>query len=105
MTMMSEENLLMRSAVPSRMTSISGAWIIRRNILRRQRNVTVLMAEVSAIDTAKRKLNCVDASTFDFDYLLVAKPLSDTPRYVFKFKDASVLHVVKVQEMAFRHGQ
>ena len=43
-----------------------------RHILRRQRNVTVLMAEVSAIDTAKRKLNCVDGSTFDFDYLLVA---------------------------------
>jgi cell division protease FtsH len=30
------------------------------------------------------------------DYLLVAKPLSDSPRYVFKFKDAPQLHVVKV---------
>src|SRR4051794_36458572 len=30
------------------------------------------------------------------DYLLVAKPLSDAPRYVFKFKDAPQLHVVKV---------
>lgn len=43
-----------------------------RHILRRQRNVTVLMAEVSAIDTASRKLSCADGSTFDFDYLLVA---------------------------------
>jgi cell division protease FtsH len=30
------------------------------------------------------------------DYLLVAKPLSDAPRYVFKFKGAQELHVVKV---------
>ena len=30
------------------------------------------------------------------DYLLVAKPLSDTPRYIYKFKDAPLLHVVKV---------
>jgi cell division protease FtsH len=30
------------------------------------------------------------------DYLLVAKPLSDSPRYVFKFKSEAQLHVVKV---------
>jgi cell division protease FtsH len=30
------------------------------------------------------------------DYLLVAKPLSDAPRYVYKFKDEAQLHVVKV---------
>jgi cell division protease FtsH len=30
------------------------------------------------------------------DFLLVAKPLSESPRYVFKFKDSAVLHVVKV---------
>ncbi|MFA9217640.1 MAG: AAA family ATPase [Sphingomonadaceae bacterium] len=30
------------------------------------------------------------------DYLLVAAPLSDAPRYIFKFKDAPQLHVVKV---------
>lgn len=30
------------------------------------------------------------------DYLLVAKPLSDSPRYIYKFKDAPELHVVKV---------
>lgn len=30
------------------------------------------------------------------DYLLIARPLSDAPRYVFKFKDAPQLHVVKV---------
>lgn len=30
------------------------------------------------------------------DYLLVAKPLSESPRYIFKFKGAAELHVVKV---------
>ena len=30
------------------------------------------------------------------EYLLVAAPLSDAPRYIFKFKDAPQLHVVKV---------
>lgn len=30
------------------------------------------------------------------EYLVVAKPLSEAPRYIYKFKDAPVLHVVKV---------
>jgi cell division protease FtsH len=30
------------------------------------------------------------------DYLLIAMPLSESPRYVYKFKDAPQLHVVKV---------
>lgn len=30
------------------------------------------------------------------EYLLLANPLSDFPRYVFKYKDASTIHVVKV---------
>jgi cell division protease FtsH len=32
----------------------------------------------------------------ELDYLMVAKPLSESPRYVFKFKGAPQLHVVKV---------
>ena len=30
------------------------------------------------------------------DYLMVAKPLSEAPRYIFKYKDSPKLHVVKV---------
>ena len=30
------------------------------------------------------------------DYLLIARPLSDAPRYIYKFKDSAQLHVVKV---------
>ncbi len=44
------------------------------------------IAEITALAGQKDKL----------DYLLVAKPLSDAPRYVYKFKGQAQLHVVKV---------
>jgi cell division protease FtsH len=44
------------------------------------------IAEITQLANQKERL----------DFLLVAKPLSDAPRYVFKFKDAPQLHVVKV---------
>lgn len=46
-------------------------------------------------------------------YLLVARPLSEAPRYVYKFKDAPTVHVVKVpatshlsleREVLLKHG-
>ncbi|WP_198115727.1 AAA family ATPase [Massilia rhizosphaerae] len=44
------------------------------------------ISEITQLATEKDRL----------DYLLVAKPLSDSPRYIFKFKGAPQLHVVKV---------
>jgi cell division protease FtsH len=44
------------------------------------------IAEITALANQKDRL----------DYLLVAKPLSESPRYVFKFKGETALHVVKV---------
>nr|WP_314547406.1 AAA family ATPase [uncultured Massilia sp.] len=44
------------------------------------------IAEITELAANKERL----------DYLLIAKPLSDSPRYVYKFKDAPQLHVVKV---------
>jgi cell division protease FtsH len=44
------------------------------------------ISEITALAADKAKL----------EYLLVAKPLSESPRYVFKFRDAPELHVVKV---------
>jgi cell division protease FtsH len=44
------------------------------------------IAEITQLASQKDRL----------DYLLVAKPLSDAPRYIFKFKGAPELHVVKV---------
>ena len=43
-----------------------------RSILRAQRNVTVLLAGVSAIDRAQRKLVLEDGTSLDYDYLIVA---------------------------------
>ncbi|MFM9434071.1 cell division protease FtsH [Janthinobacterium sp. CG_23.3] len=44
------------------------------------------IAEITALAGQRARL----------EYLLVAKPLSEAPRYIFKFKDAAQLHVVKV---------
>ncbi len=43
-----------------------------RWILRRQRNVRVLLGEVEAIDVTTRRVRLVDGSTVDYDYLIVA---------------------------------
>ncbi len=42
------------------------------------------------------QITALAASKARLEYLLVAKPLSESPRYVFKFKDAPHVHVVKV---------
>lgn len=49
------------------------------------------IAEVTQLATQKDRL----------DYLLVANPLSDSPRYIFKFKGAPELHVVKVPSTSY----
>ncbi len=43
-----------------------------RHILRRQRNVTVLLGDVVDIDCNARRLRCADASETDYDYLILA---------------------------------
>jgi len=43
-----------------------------RHILRRQRNVTVLMAEVAAVDPATRRLHFADGGELGYDWLLLA---------------------------------
>ncbi|MBO9663981.1 NAD(P)/FAD-dependent oxidoreductase [Dokdonella sp.] len=43
-----------------------------RHILRRQRNVTVLMDEAAGIDTAARRVALADGGVIDYDYLVVA---------------------------------
>ncbi|MDY0978389.1 AAA family ATPase [Massilia sp. CFBP9012] len=44
------------------------------------------IAEITSLAEQKARL----------DYLLIAHPLSEAPRYIYKFKDAANLHVVKV---------
>src|SRR5688572_11877048 len=43
-----------------------------RHILRRQRNVTVLMAEVAAVEADARQLRLADGSVLGYDYLVLA---------------------------------
>lgn len=44
------------------------------------------IGEITALVTQRDKL----------DYLLIARPLADSPRYIYKFKDEATLHVVVV---------
>jgi len=44
------------------------------------------IAEITALASQKARL----------EYLLIAKPLSEAPRYIYKFKDSAALNVVKV---------
>ncbi|WEF31354.1 AAA family ATPase [Pseudoduganella chitinolytica] len=44
------------------------------------------ISEITALVGQREKL----------DYLLIARPLSDAPRYIYKYKDSAQLHVVKV---------
>src|SRR5262245_16316454 len=43
-----------------------------RSILRRARNVDVLLGEVTAIDLAARRVSLADGDALDYDYLIVA---------------------------------
>jgi NADH dehydrogenase len=43
-----------------------------RHILRRQRNATVLLGDVTAIDRDARRLRCADGSELGYNYLIVA---------------------------------
>ena len=47
------------------------AWPIR-HILRRQKNVTVLMAEVTGVDTANKRVQLGAASPVGYDFLIIA---------------------------------
>ncbi|CDG81250.1 AAA family ATPase [Janthinobacterium agaricidamnosum] len=68
--------------------SIAGAMYLSNEVpqdaspLLRSQNI----AEITALAGQEQRL----------EYLVVAKPLSDAPRYIFKFKDEKQLHVVKV---------
>ena len=53
-----------------------------KTLLLRSQNI----AEITALPAQRASL----------EFLLIAKPLSDAPRYIFKFKNAPQLHVVKV---------
>ncbi len=67
----------------------SAAWIIYKPLEIQPANPVVQsqdISEITKLAVNKDKL----------DYLLLAEPLSPFPRYVFKYKNAAQIHVVKV---------
>src|SRR5579884_693506 len=56
------------------MAGLSPAEIAQpiRSVLRHQRNATVLMAEASRVDAARRRLHLTDGSALAWDFLVVA---------------------------------
>ncbi len=71
-----------------------------RHMLRRQRNVTVLMAEVSGIDKARRCVSLADSQVLDYDFLIVAA--GATHSYFGRDEWAAHAPGLKTLEDAFR---
>ena len=82
------KNLYVRIAVALLLASL--AWVaLTRGDVAQDRSPLILSQNIAEItELAGRK--------DQLDYLLVAKPLSESPRYIFKFKGAPELHVIKV---------
>ncbi|MDB5762475.1 MAG: family ATPase [Herminiimonas sp.] len=93
------------------MPSFSKIYQSSKNIY--VRVALILLAALVAIAVAYRPITLQDANTVvqsqdiseitglvanrdRLEYMLLAKPLSDFPRYVFKYKDETRIHVVKV---------
>jgi cell division protease FtsH len=83
------KNVYVRIAVAVLLGICVGLFIYKSNNVPQDQSPVIRsqnIAEITQLAVQKDRL----------DYLLVAKPLSDAPRYVFKFKGAAELHVVKV---------
>jgi cell division protease FtsH len=83
------KNVYVRIAVAVLLGICVGLFIYKSNNVPQDQSPVIRsqnIAEITQLAMQKDRL----------DYLLVAKPLSDAPRYVFKFKGAAELHVVKV---------
>ena len=82
------KNMYVRIGAGLAVAAMIGLFVVRGDVAQ---DTTPLVhsqniAEITSLAARKDQL----------DYLLVARPLSESPRYVFKFKNESALHVVKV---------
>ncbi|NNG23034.1 AAA family ATPase [Telluria aromaticivorans] len=82
------KNLYVRVAIAALLGAIAAVAIWKSNVPQDPSPVvhSQNIAEITELAMKKGRL----------DYLLIARPLSESPRYVYKFKDESALHVVKV---------
>ncbi len=82
------KNLYVRLGVAALLAVVLGLAIVKSDVPQDPSPVVHSqdISQITALAAAKDRL----------DYLLVARPLSESPRYVFKFKGAPEVHVVKV---------
>ncbi|MFC0254397.1 AAA family ATPase [Massilia consociata] len=82
------KNVYVRIAIAALLGVIAAVAIWKSNVPQNTSPVvhSQNIAEITELAAQKNRL----------EYLLIAKPLSESPRYVYKFKDAPALHVVKV---------
>ena len=82
------KNMYVRVLAASLLALGLGFWLYKGNVAQDPTPVKYSqnIAAITALAGQKAQL----------DYLLVAKPLSDAPRYIFKFKGVQELNVVKV---------
>lgn len=82
------KNVYVRMALAVLLGVLVAVFIYRADVIQDPSPVvhSQNIAEITQLAAKKDKL----------EYLLVAKPLSESPRYVYKFKGAPELHVVKV---------
>jgi cell division protease FtsH len=82
------KNLYVRIAVALMLVAGVGVAIVKSDVPQDASPIVYSqdISRITALAADKAKL----------EYLLVAKPLSESPRYVFKFRAAPQLHVVKV---------
>lgn len=86
----SSKNIYVRAAVVLLIVlAVVGAVLLKPAAVLPGANPVVQSQDISQITQ-------LVANKDRLEYLLLANPLSDFPRYVFKYKDASTIHVVKV---------
>jgi cell division protease FtsH len=85
----STKNLYVRGALAFLLAMTAVGAVVYKPAVLQDSNPVVHSQNISDI-------TALVANKDRLEYLLLAKPLSDSPRYVFKYKDAADIHVVKV---------
>ena len=82
------KNLYVRLAAALLLVTVVGLAIYKSDVPQDASPIVYSqnIAQITGLATQKDRL----------DYLLIAQPLSESPRYVYKYKDAPEVHVIKV---------
>lgn len=83
------KNIYVRIAVVLMLLAVAGWFIVYKPVMLKDENLVMRSQDISEITQ-------LAANKDRLEYLLIANPLADFPRYVFKYRDAPQIHVVKV---------